>query len=227
VSCGKIKLTAKETLLLCKIEFAKPTLKRRFGHSLLLVKVFEFGRRIQGMVLIVAAVGTSGSGKTTTIEYLISRFSEEGYSVGAVKHIHHKGFSMDREGTNTWRYAQAGSKVIVAISPQEIDVIKKTERELKDLDQILALLGKERLDVVFIEGFHNLIAKRADIPKIVTAKDQEELKRALEGTMPPILAATGLVSQDVVEPRFGEVPFIKVPQEGEKLYQLIRAQLEK
>jgi len=179
------------------------------------------------MVLIVAAVGVSGSGKTTTIEYLINRFSEEGYSVGAIKHIHHKGFSIDKEGTNTWRYAQAGSKVVVAISPQEIDIIKKTERELMDLDQILALLGKEKLDVVSIEGFHNLIVKRTDIIKIVTAKNQEELKRTLEGTMPPVLAATGLVSQDAAESSFGDLPFIKMPKEGEKLYQLLRSQLEK
>jgi molybdopterin-guanine dinucleotide biosynthesis adapter protein len=177
-------------------------------------------------VLVIAVVGASGSGKTTSIEYLINRFSEEGYSVGAVKHIHHQGFSMDKEGTNTWRYAQAGSKVVVAISPQEIDIIKKTERELKDLDQILSLLVKERLDVIFVEGFHNLIAKRADIPKIVTAKDQEDLKRTIQGTMPPIVAVTGLVSQTATERAFGEVPFIKVPQEGEKLYQLLRAQLE-
>jgi molybdopterin-guanine dinucleotide biosynthesis adapter protein len=179
------------------------------------------------MVLVVAAVGASGSGKTTTIEYLISRFSEEGYSVGAIKHIHHNDFSIDREGTNTWRYAHAGSKVVVAVSPHEIDIIKKTERELKDLDKIIALLEKERLDVIFIEGFHNLIAKRADIPKIVMAKDQASLKSTIEGTVQPILAATGLVAQTAEQPSFGEVPFIKVPQEGEKLYQLIRSQLEK
>ena len=178
-------------------------------------------------VLVIAAIGTSGSGKTTTIEYLISRFSDEGYSVGAIKHIHHQGFAIDKEGTNTWRYAQAGSKVVVAISPQEIDIIKKTERELKDLDQILALLRKERLDIVFIEGFHNLIAKRADIPKIVTAKDPEELQRTIQGTVPPLLAATGLIAQNTSEISVGEIPIIKIPQEGEKLVQLIRAQLEK
>ncbi|MGD6806626.1 MAG: molybdopterin-guanine dinucleotide biosynthesis protein B [Candidatus Bathyarchaeia archaeon] len=178
------------------------------------------------MVLVVAAVGTSGSGKTTVIEYLIGRFSEEGYRVGAIKHIHRPGFSMDKQGTNTWRYAAAGSKVIVAVSPDEIDVIRKTEREHRDLNQIISLIEKERLDVIFIEGFNNLIVKREDILKIVTAKDQEALKRTVEGTSPPIVAVTGLVSQNAVEPSFGELPFIKVPQEGEKLYQIIRAQLE-
>ena len=42
---------------------------------------------------------------------------------------------MDKEGTNTWRYAKAGAKVIVAISPEEIDVIRKTEMALNDLDK--------------------------------------------------------------------------------------------
>lgn len=172
-------------------------------------------------------MGASGSGKTTTLEYLISRFTDEGYSVGTIKHIHHKGFSIDKEGTNTWRYAQAGSKVVVAISPQEIDTIKKTQRELKDLDKIVALLDKENLDVVFIEGFHSLIAKRQDVVKIVTAKDEAELERTLQGTVPPILAATGLVAQNANKPSFQDIPLIKVPQEKEKLVGLIRPMLEK
>ncbi len=181
---------------------------------------------MNGTVLIIAAVGTSGSGKTTTLEYLISRFSNEGYSVGAVKHIHHRDFSIDREGTNTWRFAEAGSKVVVAIAPHEIDIIKKTARELKDLDKIIALLQKERLDLVFIEGFHNLIAKRLDVAKIVTAKDEVDLKRTVEGTLPPFLAATGLVAQNASATFFGEIPFIKVPQEGNKLVELIRNRLK-
>ena len=92
-------------------------------------------------VLVIAAVGVSGSGKTVTLEYLISHLSAEGYKIGSIKHVHHKGFTMDKEGTNTWRYAKAGAKVIVAISPEEIDIIKKTQMALNDLDKIIALLG--------------------------------------------------------------------------------------
>jgi molybdopterin-guanine dinucleotide biosynthesis protein MobB len=133
---------------------------------------------------------------------------------------------MDREGTNTWRYAAAGSKVVVAISPQEIDIIKKTKRELNDLNKILDLLAKENLDIVFIEGFHNLIAKRNDILKIITAKDMADLERAIQGTTPPILAATGVVSDQTTEEKFKDVPIIKVPKDGEKLVKLIRHTLE-
>ena len=37
------------------------------------------------MVVVIAAVGISGSGKTTTLEYLIAHLSSEGYKVGAIK----------------------------------------------------------------------------------------------------------------------------------------------
>lgn len=182
--------------------------------------------RCNSTVLVIAAVGVSGSGKTTTLEYLVSRFSDQGYRVGTIKHIHHKDFSIDREGTNTWRYGAAGSKVVVAISPHEIDIIKKTERELKDLDKIMALLEKEKLDIVFIEGFHSLIAKRTDVPKIITAKDQADLQKTLQGTVEPIIAATGIISENASETKFGEIPLINVPKQGERLVELIRTRLE-
>ena len=178
-------------------------------------------------VLVIAAVGVSGSGKTVTLEYLISRLSAEGYKIGSIKHVHHKGFTMDKEGTNTWRYAKAGSKVIVAISPDEIDIIKKTQMALNDLDKIIALLKQEKLDIIFIEGFHSLIAKRQDVPKIITAKDQNGLKQTLVGTVQPILAIAGIVAQNTSETTYASIPVIKVPEDGEKLVELVKKQLKK
>ena len=169
----------------------------------------------------------SGSGKTVTLEYLITQLSKEGYKIGSIKHVHHKGFTMDKEGTNTWRYAKAGSKVIVAISPEEIDIIKKTEMALNDLDQVIALLEREQLDIVFIEGFHSLIAKRKDVPKIVTAKDREGLAQTLEGTVEPIIAIAGVFARDTTESTYRDIPIMKIPQDGQKLVNLIKSELEK
>ena len=188
--------------------------------------IFKQEREL-GTVLVIAAVGVSGSGKTVTLEYLISHLSAEGYKIGSIKHVHHKGFTMDKEGTNTWRYAKAGAKVIVAISPDEIDIIKKTQMALKDLDKIIALLEQEKLDVVFIEGFHSLIAKRQDVPKIITAKDQNGLEQTLEGTVPPILAIAGIIAQNTSNPTYTNIPIIKVPEDGQKLVELVKKQLEK
>jgi molybdopterin-guanine dinucleotide biosynthesis protein B len=179
------------------------------------------------MVLVIATVGVSGSGKTVTLEYLISHLSAEGYHIGSIKHIHHKGFTIDKEGTNTWRYAKAGSKVIVAISPEEIDIIKKTEMALNDLGQIIALLEQEKLDIVFIEGFHSLIAKRVDVPKIITAKNREGLEETLQGTVEPIIAITGIAATNATNSFYGKIPIIKIPEEGQKLITLIKEQLDK
>jgi molybdopterin-guanine dinucleotide biosynthesis protein MobB len=178
------------------------------------------------MVLLVAAVGVSGSGKTTTLEYLISQFSAEGYNVGAIKHVHHSGFTIDTPGKNTYRFSKAGSKVVMAIAPEEVAIIKKTPQELNDLDQIIALLEKEELDIIFIEGLHGLIAKKAEIPKIITAKDQAGLAETMKGTVDPILAISGLIAKNSETPTLKNLPVIRIPEDGKKLVELIKHQMK-
>ncbi len=178
------------------------------------------------MVLVIAAVGTSGSGKTTTLEFLISHLSAEGYKIGTIKHIHREGFTIDREGSNTWRFAKAGSKVIAAISPQEIAIIKKTDADLSELDRIIEALVKENVDIVFIEGFHTLIAKRTDIQKIITALDEANLQTVLDTTVEPILAITGVIS--LTKPAIHDLrfPIINLETEGKILLRMIKDLVE-
>ncbi len=132
---------------------------------------------------------------------------------------------MDKEGTNTWRYAKAGSKVIVAISPEEIAIIKKTNACLNDLDNIIKLLKTEDIDVVFIEGFHSIIAKKKNVPKIIVAKDMEDLNRTIEGTTEPILAITGIIAKQKPKINGLKIPIIDLPSEGEQLLKLIKDRL--
>jgi len=176
-------------------------------------------------VLVIAAVGKSGSGKTTTLEYLVSNLASEGYRIGAIKHIYHKGFKTDKEGTNTWRYAKAGSKVTAAVSTEEIVVIKKAETELNDLDQVIGLLGNEQLDIIVIEGFRSLVEKRKDVLKIITAKDTDSLKRTLEETVQPIIAVAGVIGQQKPEIKLG-IPIINIPEEGKQLLKLVKEHLK-
>jgi len=176
-------------------------------------------------VLVIAAIGTSGSGKTTTLEYLISILASEGYRIGTIKHICHRSFKIDKEGTNTWRYNKAGSKVIAAISVEEIVVIRKAEATLNDLNQVISLLGNEELDIIFIEGFHNLTAKRQDVLKIITAKDSNDLTETLKETVPPILVITGVVGQQKLQNELG-IPVINVPAEGKQLLKLVKEHLK-
>ncbi|XHH09416.1 MAG: molybdopterin-guanine dinucleotide biosynthesis protein B [Candidatus Bathyarchaeia archaeon] len=179
------------------------------------------------MVLIVAAVGRSGSGKTFTLEYLTAQLSKQGYKIGTIKHVHHLGFTIDTKGTNTWRYAQAGAKVVAAISPEEVSVIKRTKLELNSLDQVIAVIEQEPLDIIFIEGFHALIAKRADVSKIITAKDTETLQETLQRNVEPILAVSGVISKNTDAALIQGVPVIRIPEEGERLVELVKQQLAK
>jgi molybdopterin-guanine dinucleotide biosynthesis protein B len=120
--------------------------------------------------VVIAAVGISGSGKTTTLEFLISNLTKEGYEIGTIKHIHRENFTIDKEGSNTWRFSKAGSKVTVAFSPEEIAIIQNKKTSYDDLDNVIQQLRNEQLDIIFIEGFHGYISKRQDMLKIVTAK---------------------------------------------------------
>ena len=176
--------------------------------------------------MIVAAIGESDSGKTFTIEYLTSNFHSIGFMVGCIKHIHHKGFSIDKNGTNTWRYANAGANVIVAISPEEIDIIKKTPKELVDFDKIIKLVEQENLDIVFLEGFRNIVSKRADVLKIVTAKNTAALDQTLKGIAQPIIAIAGLVAKKENEESYAGIPLVRVPEDGQKIITTIKQQLE-
>jgi molybdopterin-guanine dinucleotide biosynthesis protein B len=177
------------------------------------------------MVLVVAAIGKSGSGKTVTIEYLIEQFSAENYKVGAVKHIHHKGFTIDTEGKNTWRYAKAGAIVIVAISPDETAIIRKTRQEPDSLDDVIESIKKEDVDIIFIEGYHELVAKRADVIKIVISNEEKNLQEILDKTVEPIVAISGLIAMNSNSKVIQGYPVIKIPNDGKKLVELIKQQL--
>ncbi|MCL2691194.1 MAG: molybdopterin-guanine dinucleotide biosynthesis protein B [Candidatus Bathyarchaeota archaeon] len=175
------------------------------------------------MVLIVAAVGRSGSGKTVTIEYLVRQLSVEGFKVGVVKHVHHRGFTIDTEGKNTWRYAQAGAKVVVAISPDEVAIIRKVSPEVESLDNIIEVLERDdSLDIIFIEGYHDLVAHRGDMLKIVTAIDVVCLQEVLEGMVEPVLAVSGLIAKKSDCSFIQKYPVIKIPEEGKTLVDLIK-----
>ncbi|MEM2103766.1 MAG: molybdopterin-guanine dinucleotide biosynthesis protein B [Candidatus Bathyarchaeia archaeon] len=173
---------------------------------------------------VISVVGVSGSGKTTTIEFLASKLSKEGFKVGSVKHIHHDSFSIDTEGTDTWRHIHAGARITVALAPKETVMIKKTSTIPDSLDEVIWLFEKENLDIVFIEGLHSLTAKRRDVPKIVAAKNLEDLMKTVKGTE-PILAITGIIAKKKIESEIS-APIIDLEREGDLLLQLVKSQID-
>ena len=174
------------------------------------------------MAVLVAVVGSKKAGKTWTIEYLISTLSSMGFKIGAVKHIHEEGITIDTAGKDTWRFARAGASVILSASPDEVALIKRSKRYYNNLDSILECFRGEDLDFIFIEGFHSLIAKRSDVYKILAAKDVEDLKRLLVGTEPPILAATGVIGESIDQIPNLSIPIINLKSRGEDLVNMVK-----
>jgi molybdopterin-guanine dinucleotide biosynthesis protein B len=173
---------------------------------------------------LLALVGTSNSGKTTAAECVISGLTRKGLRVGSIKHIHHPDFTIDTEGTDTWRHARAGSKVVAAVSKKEIAVILKDDPE-QALDSVLEFMAKMELDIIVVEGLHSSLGRRPGVFKIVTAHDAEDLRKRLRDTFPPILAISGVIARSATRLADVDVPIIDSKADCSKLVELVEREL--
>jgi molybdopterin-guanine dinucleotide biosynthesis protein MobB len=169
---------------------------------------------------VIAVVGGKKSGKTTTIEKLTRELADRGYRVAVVKHVPESGFTIDREGKDTWRYTQSGARTVVAASPHEIATIEKLSDVDLSLDDILRRCGNS--DVVFLEGFRQQVAKVKGIYKIVVARSQDDVASAI--MFDPLLVFTGPY---VPEERTLAKPYFDVLKDPGKVADLIEGLMRK
>ncbi len=108
----------------------------------------------------IGVVGYHNTGKTTLICKLIERLTERGYSVSTIKNIPKDGFSMDIEGTDTWRHGESGAGLVVASASGETSFIVKNVMPFEDILRTIDNMTSP--DVILVEGH-----KTEDIPKIV------------------------------------------------------------
>ena len=135
---------------------------------------------------IIAVIGHKNSGKTSLIEDLIRSLRSGGLKVMSAKHVDLKGFTLDREQTDTWRHSKAGANPVICISESEIAIIRKDgegEFSIKDLTGY----GGD-VDVILLEGFSRWILKDEDVGKIVMVRNKSELKEYSEIVKGPVLA---------------------------------------
>ena len=116
-------------------------------------------------VPVISVVGWHNAGKTTFVERLTAALKARGYRVATLKHAHGP-FSMDREGTDTARYALAGSDLVGIVSDHGEALLRPGPLE-PSLQALLAELPPD-LDLAIIEGF-----KRSDMPKIEIRGDAD------------------------------------------------------
>jgi molybdopterin-guanine dinucleotide biosynthesis protein B len=165
--------------------------------------------------VVVAVVGGKKSGKTTTIEILIKHLTKKGYKIAAVKHIPEQDFTIDKEGKDTWKYAQSGATTVIGVSACEIATIEKIDLRKKPLAEILRKC--RTCNMVFLEGFKHRVAKNKKVYKIVLVNSEQQVAEGVK-TFEPILAFTG--SYGLV-PSNNEPPYVDVLKEPEKLVDLV------
>lgn len=145
---------------------------------------------------VIAVVGTKKSGKTTTIENLTKELTKRGYNVAAIKHISKPDFTIDTPGKDTWRYAQAGAKTIIAATNETTTIEKTTTTP--SLETLLKECTDN--DIVFIEGFKKIVAQNQKIPKIAVVKSKTEAENTLK-TYKPIVAFSGTYNTTASYPK--------------------------
>jgi len=170
---------------------------------------------------VIAVVGSKSSGKTTTIEALTKELTKKGYRVAAVKHISEPDFTIDREGKDTWRFAQSGAKTIISVASDEIATVERLDASNFPLKKILQRCKNN--DVILLEGFRKLVGKNRDIPKIVTVKSKKEALEASK-TFGRILAFTGPYPAETLNLK---VPYIDVIKNPEKIVDVVERIVKK
>ncbi len=100
---------------------------------------------------IIGVVGWKNTGKTTLIEKLIMEFNKRNLSVSTIKHSHHN-FSVDRQGTDSYRHFRAGANETILASDKKWT---KFSRQVSDCENSFNYLIKQisPVDIVLVEGF--------------------------------------------------------------------------
>ncbi len=101
---------------------------------------------------VFTVVGTSGSGKTTTVEAVVAEFCRRGYRVGSVKEIHYEAFAIDPSPTsNTHRHRAAGAELVTARGYHETDLLYPEKLRMQSI-----LRHYREYDWVALEGVDDL-----------------------------------------------------------------------
>lgn len=154
---------------------------------------------------VFSVYGNTKSGKTTVIENIIMELRKRRYSVGSIKEIHFESFTMEREGTNTFRHKAAGSQLVTARGLKETGILYPRTLSIPEI------LRHYDQDYVICEGVTDY-----NMPRIVTGQSVEELDQRW-GT--GIFAVSGRIAETLKEHR--GIPAINALRECERLVDLI------
>jgi molybdopterin-guanine dinucleotide biosynthesis protein B len=126
---------------------------------------------------VLSVVGAKGAGKTFVIERLVPELRRRGYRIAVLKHDVH-GFEIDREGTDTYRIAQAGAEIVAIAGPGRTAVIERSDGATPLADLLQWMSG---VNLVILEGY-----SQEDYPKVEVRRRGVPSNRPLP--VDPVLA---------------------------------------
>jgi molybdopterin-guanine dinucleotide biosynthesis protein MobB len=113
-----------------------------------------FAMTLRKPVLGLAAF--SGTGKTTLLIRLIPFLDQRGIQVALIKHAHHD-FDIDKPGKDSYELRKAGARqVLVASDRRSALVTEYTGPREPRLEDLVAQLVLDEVDLVLVEGFRHL-----------------------------------------------------------------------
>jgi len=154
---------------------------------------------------VLSVAGYSKSGKTTTVTRLIEELKRRGNRVAAIKDIHFEDFTMEREGSDSWSFQQAGAEMVFARGLKETYLIRPERIALPEL------LDMIQADWVVVEGM-----KREPLPKIICAESEEQLEELVDNN---VFAISGKISEKMKD--YHGLPVISNLTEVSKLADLV------
>jgi len=150
---------------------------------------------------VISIVGWHNVGKTTFVIQLIKELKRRGLRIATIKHTRGD-FDLDHEGTDTWRYSQAGSDVVAISGHGRLALLEQHLLEPNGellLADIVARLPP-RLDLIITEGY-----KEAATPKIEIVASCAERKRVSGAgeLLAQVVGVSEMDHQGAARPRHG------------------------
>ncbi|ADW75980.1 molybdopterin-guanine dinucleotide biosynthesis protein B [Rahnella aceris] len=121
---------------------------------------------INQQIPLLGIVAHSGTGKTTLLKQLIPYLRQRGIRTGLIKHTHHD-VDVDTPGKDSFELRKAGAdQTMVASSSRWALMTEMPEQDHLNLDYLATRFDRNKLDMIFVEGF-----KHEEIDKIVLHRE--------------------------------------------------------
>jgi molybdopterin-guanine dinucleotide biosynthesis protein MobB len=99
----------------------------------------------------------SGTGKTTLLRQVIPLLKARGLRVSVIKHAHHD-FDLDFPGKDSYELRKAGAEQTAICTTTRMVLMTEFNHPAEEpsLQQIVASLDTERVDIVLVEGYKDI-----------------------------------------------------------------------